>query len=1174
MSEAGDTIGIILRSLARALRPLTDRGGAVPDEDGVPGNFARIMEEAGVRIALVAQDGSPDRLRAILAAVNKTYQTIADLVERDAPPAAAEVTQLADAVQSIIQALSGLTDVQVRVYSDMDPVALPDLPRILLDHLIIQWLADELPALLNGLALLTLVDLGDTGAADAPARAARIDFERLLAVVRDPKGALVRWTGWNSEQFDAQRVLAPLGLLLSNLGLPAMFGFPEAEVGAALGWAADRQDAMLRIPFFRELDRDSAVQLGMAVVPIGSGAATGLALVPFGTGGTSQVIPLNSDWELDYCIAATASGQFGIVATPSGVEVRGIRDDGSSEVIAADLRLLATLAPVAGASAAGANPGIVLFNRDDLGSFVLGGVGLGFGVEYKQGDAGFTVELPIRRGRIKAHTGSGDGFLQKILPRIELDASFDVTVGLSSRQGLYFRGAAALEVIIPIHKSLLGIADLDELRVAVVVNEQGIATEATLTFRVALGPLHASVDRMGIKAALGFSLDGKGNAGLIDLKPAFRPPSGLGLVVEAGPVTGGGYILADPPNGKYAGILQLEIADTLAVTAIGLLSTKLPDGRPGFSLLIILAAEFPPIQLGFGFTLNGLGGLLGANRMLAVEALRNAARNGALDSVLFPHDPVANAPRVIRDVEEMFPVAEGRFVVGLMAALGWGTPALVRVDLGIIIELPSPVRIALLGRASVILPRQEAAVVELRVEVVGLLDLGAREFSIDATLRDSRIGPFAISGDLAARLNFGAAPAFAIAVGGFSPRFVPPPGFPALQRVAISLATSDNPRLRLEAYMATTAASIQMGSRLDIYAQKDLGGIIGLWSVSAFLGFDALVNLSPKFSFTVDVFGGAAIRRNGAVVVGAELRLTLTGPEPWHAVGSAEFEFLLAKRRVGFDVTIGDEPPLPAIPAADPIDDLLAALAALRNWSAQLPTGGSTTVAVRDLGNTTGDETTGVLLVHPFGSIGVAQRIVPLEVDIDRYAGNSVPATRRRLSVSITMGGAAASGTMARDAFPAGQFFDLSEDERLAGEAFPRLPNGLMNVHTDSHIPAAVVVQAAVIADDGYETAIVNPNDGFASRRPDIYRIAPATLDALVATGAAARGPLRTTGRAGFAGATLGIAVKEPAYKIATRDRLTTAAGSFASRREAAAVRAATEDANLQVVGAHEGVAA
>ncbi|GAB3960418.1 hypothetical protein GCM10027614_82230 [Micromonospora vulcania] len=58
-----------------------------------------------------------------------------------------------------------------------------------------------------------------------------------------------------------------------------------------------------------------------------------------------------------------------------------------------------------------------------------------------------------------------------------------------------------------------------------------------------------------------------------------------------------------------------------------------------------------------------------------VQALRDGARSGVLDSILFPVDPVARATKVISDVEAVFPVAPGRFVIGLMARIGWGARA-------------------------------------------------------------------------------------------------------------------------------------------------------------------------------------------------------------------------------------------------------------------------------------------------------------------------------------------------------------------------------------------------------------------------------------------------------------------------------------------------------------------
>jgi len=54
------------------------------------------------------------------------------------------------------------------------------------------------------------------------------------------------------------------------------------------------------------------------------------------------------------------------------------------------------------------------------------------------------------------------------------------------------------------------------------------------------------------------------------------------------------------------------VAETIAVKAIGLLTRRIPDGSKSFALVVIMSAQdFVPIQLGFGFTLMGIGGVLG-----------------------------------------------------------------------------------------------------------------------------------------------------------------------------------------------------------------------------------------------------------------------------------------------------------------------------------------------------------------------------------------------------------------------------------------------------------------------------------------------------------------------------------------------------------------------------------
>src|SRR4030095_12379410 len=126
----------------------------------------------------------------------------------------------------------------------------------------------------------------------------------------------------------------------------------------------------------------------------------------------------------------------------------------------------------------------------------------------------------------------------------------------------------------------------------------------------------------------------------------------------------------DSEKGEYMGALELEFEDMFSLKAIGIINTKMPDGSKGFSLLIIITAEFTPIQLGFGFTLNGVGGLFGLSRRIGVQALVEGIRTNAIKSILFPEDIVANITRIISDIKQFFPPQQDHFVVGPMAKLG------------------------------------------------------------------------------------------------------------------------------------------------------------------------------------------------------------------------------------------------------------------------------------------------------------------------------------------------------------------------------------------------------------------------------------------------------------------------------------------------------------------------
>ena len=142
---------------------------------------------------------------------------------------------------------------------------------------------------------------------------------------------------------------------------------------------------------------------------------------------------------------------------------------------------------------------------------------------------------------------------------------------------------------------------------------------------------------------------------------------------------------------EFGGVIQLEILK-VGVYAIGILS---PDP---FSLVLVMGVRFPTaIELSFGFTFNGVGGILAINRRVDTGELIKGMQTHFIDRVLFPDDPVAEAPKILDQVAHVFPPHDGGFVVGPIVELGWGSQAkIVEAKLGVILALPDP-KIIILG---------------------------------------------------------------------------------------------------------------------------------------------------------------------------------------------------------------------------------------------------------------------------------------------------------------------------------------------------------------------------------------------------------------------------------------------------------------------------------------------
>lgn len=672
----------------------------------------------------------------------------------------------------------------------------------------------------------------------------------------------------------------------------------------------------------------------------------------------------------------------------------------------------------------------------------------------------YSIKAGTKDSSLTIAGDDADSFIRKILPSGKIKIDFHLLLGYSKIRGFFIEGGAGFFIAIPLHKEL-GPLNLQTLVIGLKAGykeEAEIELESSLGFSLTLGPLTAVVERIGLASNVAFPVE-DGNLGKANLTFDFKPPSGIGLSVDAAAVRGGGFLLFEPDMFRYAGVMELTFSETVSLKAIGLLSTKLPDGVDGFSLLIIISAEFQPIQLGFGFTLNGVGGLLGLNRTVKVDVLRQGIKNNAIASVMFPTNIVENAPRIISDLRQIFPPEEGKFLVGPMAKLGWGTPTIITIELGIIIEVPEPIRIALLGIIRVILPDEAAAILKLQVNFLGAWEQDKELISFDAGLFDSRLLAFPLAGDMAFRLKYGSDPNFLFTVGGFHPSYVPPPlALPDFVRISLSLMRGNNPRLLLETYFAITSNTVQFGAKLEFYAKAWKFSVVG------FLALDALFQFSP-FYFIVGISGGVAVKAGSSVLFSIGLSLTLSGPTPWNAKGKASFRILFVKVKVSFNKTWGDERDT-TLPDTEVFPLLTSALSNSKNWEATLPSRNRLLVTLKKMDHLGENE----IVAHPAGILTVKQKIVPLDKTIDRF-GQQRPKDAKRFSIKKAYSGTYEfNRTTAKEDFAAAQFEDMTDAQKLSRKSFEKMPAGIIlsdegNSLQSSHVVRRKVEYEAIIID-------------------------------------------------------------------------------------------------------------
>lgn len=1004
-----DTLAILAEEFALALRPLTV-AAASPDA------FRDFLEDLGWDFAAV-----PAALNSIRAPAEQAHAVAGNVEAVDV----AEIGRLLDSVRSAFQSISNL-GTAAGLANDFKA----EFPRQLVDYLLVEYFLQQQPRwgyLLLALGVIRLEERPAAGARPAYLHH-HFAFEDLGSLFQDPLVFFRNAYRFGQSDFDGQKLIDSFQGLFEAWDFRVYESLLDEATVAQLNLGAldpaKTRASNLRLAFIEDSlpPATFGAGVGLFLLPETAVAKPGFALLPYASAGFEEEVEIAEGLALGFKGDVNLTGGVGALIRPNqDVQFLAGFQSGTPSALNGTLAILFRLGKE--------GQPIIVIGSADASHLEFRGISTQAGTRFHSGGK-FEVftELVLEAGKIVVKPGPNerDGFLAQLLPGDGLQVELDLAVGFSTTQGIYFGGSGGLEIALPAHIQLGPIEILSAL-LAVRFQDGGIPVELAATITGDLSVLKATVENIGLRATFTFPNDRKGNLGPVNLALGFRPPNGVGLVVDAGVVKGGGYLYLDFEKGEYAGALELTFSGFLSLKAIGLINTKMPGGQPGFSLLIIVTAEFVPgFQLGFGFVLAGVGGLLGLNRAVLLDPLTQGVRTGAVNNILFPTNVVENAPRIISDLRAIFPPFEGKFLIGPMAKLGWGTPVLISVSIGIIIEIPG--NIVILGRLRLNLPTEQNALVLIQVTFIGAIEFDKRRIWFFASLFESRVLFITLDGEMGLLMDFSDNPNFVLSVGGFHPRYMAPAlPFPSPRRIALNIINESFARVRVEGYFAVTSNSVQFGSRTEMFFGFDA------LSVEGYLSFDALLQFSP-FYFIVEIAVGFSVKVFGLGLFGVHLRGSLEGPAPWRVRGSASISLLFFSISVDVDVTFGERnndtlPPIAVMPL------IRAEFDKPENWVASLPPSGQLLTSLRNLG------AEAVLVLHPVGKLRVSQRAVPLNLTIAKI-GNQKAIDVNQLTVELGAPGLRIDG-LARENFARGQYQEFDDAKKLSQPAFEKLDSGI-----------------------------------------------------------------------------------------------------------------------------------
>ncbi|MEM6269774.1 MAG: DUF6603 domain-containing protein [Bacteroidota bacterium] len=912
----------------------------------------------------------------------------------------------------------------------------------LIDYLIVEYLKEEKPVVYAVMLLpgiITEEDVSPTGTNRVDYTKRQIHWDRLIKLLTQPGQLFKEVYHWDDapNSLEYNKALENVEKLLHALKVPATISTPYDNLGSTYYSDADlisQEIKSLKLPFFKGMRSGrpkASAEVGLEIMPVPdtalSGAdPTGFLMTPIVRGDMSHEITIGDKFVLELSGGLDATGAVVATVRPSGA--------------ALTTNLSATIIEAVAKLKQGDDKTIYLIGSKDESNLSLNNFEVSVEVKGQLTDPEIIFKIgsnPDKEGsglKLQIMPGEGDGFLQKIMGEDPIEVKAQGQITWSSKSGLGFNGNIGFSFNIPLNLNLGPILFKD----LVIKGAAGSGTskiDMGVGAVLKLGPFTATVQEIGASMKLKEKTAGSdsGIFGNMDLEWGFKPPTGIGLALDSDAIKGGGFLSFEYDEERYVGMIELSIKDKISVTAIGLLTTRMPDGSKGFSLLLLITAQFPPLQLGFGFTLSGVGGLIGVNRTMVLDALRDGVRTGALESILFPTDVVENANQIINDLRTIFPPQEGRFAFGPMGKIGWGTPTLIDMEVGLLIELPSPVRIALLGIIRAILPDEDAALVKIQVAFLGTIDFEKKYITFDASIFDSRLLTFTLEGDMVVRIKWGDNSNFIFSVGGFHPDYKKPPlPVPQMRRLTINLINKKKLKLTCKSYMAVTSNTVQFGSRIDLWADAPLK-----FTVSGHAAFDALFQFDP-FYFKISFSAGLAVKWKSKSLASVSLSAIVEGPTPWHVQGKVKLKFGPFKITFKINETWGQQKDT-TLPDVNVMPKVKEALENKANWLAGPAGTTDKLVVLRDLEGLPPTD----VVAHPDSVMGVMQKVVPLRTTITQFS-NQKPADYDNFDLEMLDGdGNPFTEDYLKEEFAPASYFTLNEDQKLSRPSFEKYDAGI-----------------------------------------------------------------------------------------------------------------------------------